>query len=234
MKVGIIQPNYIPWRGYFDFIDDSDLFIFYDDVPYGQGKKWRNRNLIKTKGGLSWLTIPICHNQSILPINQVLIDYSSEWPKDHLNKLYESYHKAPHWHDYADEYCAIINRRHPSISELDIELCKWIMTILEIHTKTMRSRDFEVPPGDKSTRPISLLKKIGAKTYLTGPNTESYINVGLFQSQGLNVEFKCYDYAPYNQLWGAFVNQVSILDLLFNAGPSARQYLKSKTPNRVK
>src|SRR5437870_13165967 len=56
--VAIVQSNYIPWKGYFDLIRRSDLFILYDDVQYTR-RDWRNRNLIKTAHGLHWLTIPV-------------------------------------------------------------------------------------------------------------------------------------------------------------------------------
>ena len=57
-RVAIIQSNYIPWRGYFDLIDDVDVFIFYDDVQYTKND-WRNRNRIKTPQGPPWLTVPV-------------------------------------------------------------------------------------------------------------------------------------------------------------------------------
>lgn len=57
-KVAIIQSNYIPWKGYFDIINCVDEFILYDDVQYTK-RDWRNRNIIKTKDGLKWLTIPV-------------------------------------------------------------------------------------------------------------------------------------------------------------------------------
>ena len=53
MKVGIVQSNYIPWPGYFDLIDDVDLFVFYDDVQYTP-RNWRNRNRVKTPDGTRW------------------------------------------------------------------------------------------------------------------------------------------------------------------------------------
>ena len=57
--IGIIQPNYIPWRGYFDFINDVDVFVFLDDVQYTR-QNWRNRNRVQTRGGQSiWLTVPV-------------------------------------------------------------------------------------------------------------------------------------------------------------------------------
>ena len=39
----MLQPNYIPWKGVFDLIDQVDIFVFYDDVQYTK-RDWRNRN----------------------------------------------------------------------------------------------------------------------------------------------------------------------------------------------
>ncbi len=64
MKCAIIQPSYIPWRGYFHQIDKSDIFIFYDDVQYDK-HGWRNRNRIKTHQGTIWLTIPV-HSSGVV------------------------------------------------------------------------------------------------------------------------------------------------------------------------
>jgi hypothetical protein len=58
MRCVILQPSYIPWRGYFDLIRRADVFVFYDDVQYDDGG-WRNRNRIKTEQGTKWLSIPV-------------------------------------------------------------------------------------------------------------------------------------------------------------------------------
>ena len=58
MKCVILQPSYIPWRGYFHQIQKADLFVFYDDVQYDD-RGWRNRNRVKTEQGTRWLTIPV-------------------------------------------------------------------------------------------------------------------------------------------------------------------------------
>ena len=57
-KVAILQSNYIPWKGYFDLMQQVDVFVIYDEVQYTKND-WRNRNLIKSKNGLEWLTIPV-------------------------------------------------------------------------------------------------------------------------------------------------------------------------------
>ena len=57
MIVAVDQPNYIPWKGYFDLINDVDLFVFYPDVQYTT-RDWRNRNVIRTPNGEKWLSVP--------------------------------------------------------------------------------------------------------------------------------------------------------------------------------
>jgi len=232
MKVGMIQSNYIPWRGYFDFIDDVDLFIFYDDVPYGMGKKWRNRNLIKTRYGPRWLTVPLKHGKDNKLISEVAIDYSKNWQAEHINRLYENYHNAPFWNLYIDDFSTLINKDYTSISDLNVTLCKWIMGLLNIKTEVRMSHEFD-GKGDKARRPLDLLIKVRAGAYLTGPNTEAYTDVRLFHSHRIRLEFKSYQYRSYRQSWGPFINEVSILDLLFNTGPEAGTHLKSLVPNRV-
>ncbi len=82
MNVVILQPSYIPWRGYFDQIRRADLFIFYDDVQYDK-HGWRNRNQIKSAQGKQWLTIPV-HSAGAtqgLAIKDVKIDWSKPWTR---------------------------------------------------------------------------------------------------------------------------------------------------------
>ena len=88
MNVVILQPSYIPWRGYFDQISRADLFIFYDDVQYDK-HGWRNRNQIKTAQGRQWLTIPV-HSAGAtqgVPIKDVKMDWSKPWAKNHWKTL---------------------------------------------------------------------------------------------------------------------------------------------------
>lgn len=57
-KIAILQPNYIPWKGYFDTISKVDVCVVYDDMQYTK-RDWGNRNLIKTDKRLEWLIIPV-------------------------------------------------------------------------------------------------------------------------------------------------------------------------------
>lgn len=232
MKVGAIQSNYIPWRGYFDLIDDVDLFVFYDDVLYGKGKKWRNRNQIKTRYGSQWLSIPLMHGKENKLISEVSIDYSSNWQAKHLNLLFENYRKAPFFSFYIDEFSSLINKRYANISELNVALCKWVISLLKIQTKIKMSHEFGLK-GDKKEKVLDLLDKVQASSYITGPTALPYTDIQSFESRGIGLEVKTYKYTDYPQQWGNFVNNLSILDLIFNTGNEARKYIKSLIPNSV-
>lgn len=232
MRIGMIQSNYIPWRGYFDFIDDCDLFVFYDDVQYTH-KDWRNRNRIKTNTGPIWLSVPVAHDRHAL-IQDATIAYDTRWVAKHTRSIALAYQKSPHYTKLAGDFFAILNSRPSTISELNVLACRWIMARLGINTKTMMSCELGVE-GDRHTRPLRILKELGATTYLTGPTALAYTDLSAFHQAGIGLEVKTYDYVEYPQLHGPFIGSVTVLDLLFNIGigDQAYPYLKSTTPNRL-
>jgi hypothetical protein len=223
----MIQSNYIPWRGYFDFIDDCDLFVYYDDVQYTH-KDWRNRNRIKTDRGPIWLSVPVLHDQSTL-IQDARIDYSSRWLDKHIRSLTLAYRKAPHFERYAERIFALLRERPQTISQLNIRICAWIMGELGIRTPTRMSREFAVA-GDKYERPLRIVQQLGATSYLSGPAAKPYTDAAKYRAAGIALEFKVYEYPTYPQLHGGFEPNVTVLDLLFNCGVDARRYLKSLKP----
>ena len=228
MRVGIIQSNYLPWRGYLDLIDDCDLFIFHDDLQYTKGD-WRNRNRIKTAAGTKWLTVPVHYRHTAQLICETAIDHSQKWAESHINQVKQHYGAAPYFHEYGPQLFDLLKREAATISELNVALLQWLMAQLGISTELRFSSEF-APRGTKTARLVGILSCAGASCYLSGPTAKSYLDVELLYRHGIGVEYKTYDYAEYPQLRGAFVGDVSVIDLLFNAGPRARDYLKSRTP----
>ena len=84
-SIAIIQSNYIPWKGYFDMIGLVDEFIIYDEVQYTKND-WRNRNKIKTKIGIQWLTIPVYQKSLDQRISETVIS-DKKWATKHWNTL---------------------------------------------------------------------------------------------------------------------------------------------------
>ncbi|MCP5064712.1 MAG: WbqC family protein [Ignavibacteriae bacterium] len=224
MKVGMIQPNYLPWRGYFDFIDEVDLFVIYDDVQYTH-RDWRNRNKIKTNSGGVWITVPVIHNKDSL-INSAMIDYSSRWVEKQIKTIILAYKKAKYFDEYSAELFSILRQEVSLISDLNYTLIKWVMEKLSIKTQIRFSSEFNIT-GSKYEKPLQILKQIGATDYLSGPTAKPYTDEKKMRSEKINLHYKEYNYREYPQLWGDFVTKVSVIDLLFNCGENSREFLKT-------
>lgn len=230
MRLGIIQSSYVPWRGYFDFIDDVDLFLFFDDTDYTP-RSWRNRNRIKTANGAIWLSVPVLHTRGVL-IEKAEIDYTNRWVDKHILSLSQAYAKAPHFADYSPALFAALSAGHRTISELNVAVTRIIMQMLAIHTPTRMASDLSAQ-GSKDERLVDLARKAGASVYLSGPSAKGYIRPQLFADAKIDLEYKTYDYPEYPQLHGPFEPQVTVLDLIFNCGPRSREFLKSRVPNEA-
>lgn len=231
MKVGVIQSSYIPWRGYFDFIASVDTFVFHDDIQYTKSD-WRNRNRIKTPKGTEWLTVPVHYKEVSQLICDTGIDYSTSWPQKHLQKIQESYREVPYVQVVLNMLDRVLATKPETISNLNIELTKLICNYLCIPTPLLSSSDFFLT-GKKTDRLIELLEKLNATTYLSGPSADAYLDRGAFSRNGIRLEYKSYEYDPYPQLWGPFDGAVTILDLIANCGPDAKEHIRSRKPDKV-
>ncbi|MGG1637087.1 WbqC family protein [Paenibacillus sp. NRS-1760] len=219
-KVAIIQSNYIPWKGYFDIINDVDLFVFYDDVQYTKND-WRNRNKIKSSTGSQWITIPVNASNDLL-ICDVVLSNSNLLAK-HFKTLNALYSKAAYYKLYKPflEY-VYLELKWSNLSELNQYLIKYISReFLGITTEFKDSREF-VSTGKKLDKLIDILKKTEAKEYISGPAASDYIDPSRFHVEGIELVYKDYkDYPEYEQFHPPFDHYVSILDLLFHAGPES-------------
>jgi hypothetical protein len=228
VNVVILQPSYIPWRGYFDQIRRADLFIFYDDVQYDK-HGWRNRNQIKTAQGKQWLTIPV-HSKGVtegIPVKDVRIDWSKPWAKNHLKALTFAYAKAPHFASFAPWLASVYERRDEFLADFTIWLTIEIARKIGIaHTRFLRSSEIPGIDGQKTARLIQILKRVGAAHYISGPSAREYIEQDQFDAAGITLEYMEYNYPEYPQLYPPFDPFVTILDLMFMTGPQALAYLE--------
>ena len=228
MNVVILQPSYIPWRGYFDQIRRADLFIFYDDVQYDK-HGWRNRNQIKTAQGKQWLTIPV-HSAGAtqgVSINEVKIDWSKPWAKNHLKALTISYSKAPCFKNYLPMLESFYDRHDEFVADFTIETTITLTRELgNNHTRFMRSSELSGIDGQKTDRLIQILTRVGTTNYISGPSAQDYIEAEKFAAANITLEYMRYNYPEYPQLYPPYDPQVSGLDLLFMVGSDARKYFE--------
>jgi len=228
MIVTILQPSYIPWRGYFHQIALSDLFIFYDDVQYDK-HGWRNRNRLKTSSGSRWLTIPVHSSGNVvkeIPINQIRIDWHNNWAESHLQIINQAYKTAPFFHKYAPLVSRFFSLKPDLLADFTIQLSISLARELGLSkTEFMRSSEIPGVSGKKTDRLIQILIAVGATQYISGPSARDYIEQEKFDSAGIPVEYIKYNYREYPQLHPPYDPQVTILDLLFMTGSEALSYI---------
>ena len=226
MNVVILQPSYIPWRGYFDQIRLADIFVFYDDVQYDK-HGWRNRNQIKTHQGKQWLTIPV-HAKGATQgtkINDVRIDWSKPWAKSHLKALTISYSKAPYFKEHLPLLESFYQKRYEFLVDFTIETSIDLARELGFtSTRFLRSSELSNLNGHKTDRVINVLKQVGATHYICGPSASSYMEPEKFEEAGITFEYVQYNYPEYSQLYPPYDPFVSILDLMFMTGKGAGSY----------
>ena len=227
MKCVILQPSYIPWRGYFHQIAKSDTFVFYDDVQYDK-RGWRNRNKIRTAQGTQWLTIPV-HSKGAqtqgIPINQIKISWERDWHLEHLKSLQVNYARAPYFEKFFPFLEDTYAKKDEYLADFTIRLTIKISELLGIkQVKFLRSSELNTE-GTKTDRLISILENVAADHYISGPSARDYIEPEKFSSRGIDLEYMDYNYPEYEQLYQPFEPQVSILDLLFLKGNQALDFI---------
>jgi len=224
-KVAIVQSNYIPWKGYFDMIAAVDEFIIYDDMQFTR-RDWRNRNLIKTSQGLHWLTVPVQVKGKYTQTIRETALQGNDWAGNHWKTLSLNYGRAPHFSSMKDLIEPLYARSYGTLSELNRTFIEAICRELDIDTTISNSWDYDVKEG-KSERLADLCLQAGANVYVSGPAAKDYLDERVFEDRGIAVEWFSYEgYPAYHQLWDDFEPGVTILDLLFNCGPDAAQYMK--------
>ena len=225
-KVAIVQSNYIPWKGYFDMIAFVDEFILYDDMQYTR-RDWRNRNLIKTPQGKQWLTVPVkVKGKYYQTIRETEID-GTDWSAVHWKSIVLNYRKTSFFKEISELIEPIYRQHHFShLSNLNRKFIETICNYIGIKTIISNSSDYSLIEG-KTERLVDLCEQAGGSEYISGPSARNYIEGRIFSDKGIKLTWFDYSgYPEYNQLYGEFIHEVSILDLLFNCGKKSSNYMK--------
>lgn len=226
-KVVITQSNYIPWKGYFDLINKADHLVLYDDMQYTK-RDWRNRNKIQTANGPVWLSIPVeVKGKFSQAIKDTKIS-SPDWGEKHWQSIIHNYKKSAYFNEYKDIFEPLFREnRRIFLSEINYIFIKTIMDVLGIDTKIHWSSDFQLHEG-RNERLLGICRDLGATCYLSGPAAKDYMDVSIFGNENISVEWADYSgYPEYTQMYKPFEHSVTILDLLFNEGVNAKNYMKS-------
>lgn len=224
MRVAIHQPHYLPWLRYFEKIHAADVFIVLDNIQYNKNG-WQNRNKIKTAAGTATLTVPV-HAALGENLDTLSISSPSGWRKKHWRGIEQNYRRAPHFERYAESIRSILEQEWTLLNDLNRHMLEYFVEALGIDTAVAYSSELDVP-GTATARLVNLIEAVGGDSYYSGAYAlEVYLDAELLHESRIDLELQSWQAPIYPQLYGDFVPDLSIVDLLMNCGPDSLQYIE--------
>lgn len=200
----VIELQYLPQPAYIaQFLIHKDLKI--DGYENYVKQTYRNRCAILTANGIDQLSVPVLGSGRKILSKDIKIDQSQKWLKRHWRAIKSAYGRAPYFEYYADEYEAIFERKHDFLFDLSLEMLTQCLENLQLDLEINSTSQYDdfLDSSEDDLRDLISVKSV--------PN-------GSFS----------YHQVPYQQVFGNnFVDNLSILDLIFCEGPQAGGLLKS-------
>jgi hypothetical protein len=222
--VAIHQPQFLPWLGYFDKLDRSDVFCLLDTVQYKKNE-FQNRNRIKTVDGWQWLTVPVTYR---FPqrIYEVGVNQTVDWQRKHLQALKTNYRKAPFFDTYIGKFEKFYQQPYELLAEVNVACIKLLMDLLGLKNKVVLSSSLQVETEDPTLRLVEICQTLDGDTYLSGRDGAKYMDLDTFHSHQIEIIFQDFNHPEYPQCYGPFEPNLSVVDLLFNCGPDSLNIIR--------
>jgi hypothetical protein len=233
MRLSGHQPNYLPYPGLIGKIMMSDKFIYVTKVQF-EKKSWQNRNKIRGANGEIILTVPVLTKGKFDQlICDVEINNNLDWRKKHFSSIVVSYKKAKHYNKYIGFYEDLYKKQWDRLCDLDIYVMNFIINELGINTKILDDRDYEFS-GTKTEYLVNMCKQTNCDTYISNKGSQAYVDINVFINSNLNHLFINYIGQEYEQCFRGFIDNMSIVDMLFNCGPErTKQILEDITSYQI-
>jgi len=217
--VGIHQPNFFPWFGFFLKIARSDKFVFLDDAQTPKkGGSYLNRTKININGESKWITAPIKRTYGLQLINKTYYSATTPWRNNMLKTLQMNYGNAPYYKKNNLLIFALLNYKSNSVSEFNIFFITEICKALNISTSLYSSSSFSINKVS-TERLISIVKAINGNVYLSGLGGDKYQDINLFNEDGIKLRYNEFEHPEYRQFKSnTFIFGLSILDIIFHRG----------------
>ncbi|WP_413999178.1 WbqC family protein [Flavobacterium sp. W1B] len=200
----LLHPSYFPSISHFAAIIQADKLVFEVEDNF-QKQTNRNRTYIYSPNGIQLLNIPIRHSKlGHQKTKEIQIENDSDWQKQHFKSLEAAYRSSPFFEYFEDDIRPFFEKKHTFLLDLNFET-------LEIISKCLRMKfDFETTTEYfHETDP----KEILDFRFLANGKKD-------------NSSFETYPQV-FDDKHG-FINNLSVLDLLFNEGKFAIDYLKNQ------
>ncbi|MDX9694244.1 MAG: WbqC family protein [Bacteroidales bacterium] len=223
MKVGIMQPYFLPYIGYFQLINAVDKYVIYDDVNFIKGG-WINRNRILLNNEAFMFNIPMAGASSFKKINEINIGKNKD---KLLITIQQAYKKAPFYNKVIPLIDEIIQYNNENLALFISNSIIRITEYLNINTEIILSSEI-VKNNDLKAQEkvISICKAIGASEYYNTIGGKELYDRVVFANNNIELMFLKPKQIEYIQFKNKFIPWLSILDvMMFNSQEEVRDML---------
>ena len=229
MKLGIMQPYFLPYIGYFQLINAVDKYVIYDNIEYTK-KGWINRNRILMNGQDFLISLPLKKDSDYKLVCER--ELSPEYnPKKMLTQISSSYKKAPYFKKVNTLLESILYTNETNLFEYILHSVKTINEYTGIHTEIIISSAIEIDHQLKSEdKVLAICKALNVDSYYNAIGGKVLYSKEKFSSFGINLKFLSPDDIYYQQFNNTFVPLLSVIDvLMFNSKEEVSAILKKYT-----
>ena len=221
LRVGIHQPNYVPWLGYFAKMAFVDAFVFLDDCQMPIGRSYVSRVQVRGREGAEWMTVPVLR-VSGEPINAVRFA-DSAWPRKHLAKLQANYGHAPYYRTVMETVRPLYEDPGEHLAAFNMRLIRTLANYVGLSPRFHLASELSIASAG-TQRLIDIVRAVGGGVYVSGSGGVNYQDPAAFKSADLELDIRVYRPVPYRQQ-GEFIPGLSLLDAAFHEGPNTREFL---------
>lgn len=214
MKLGIMQPYFFPYIGYWQLMNCVDKYIVYDDVNFIKGG-WINRNRILLNGEEHFFNIPMIGASSNKLINQVKVDNNKVLRNKLIKQLEHAYSNAPLYKEVMPLLTDILLYEADNLGEYLLYSILKIARYLDMSTEILLSSELKKDNNLKGQdKVIFICKSIGAGEYYNAIGGMELYDFGKFKENGIQLFFLKTGNVVYSQGKNEFVENLSIIDVL--------------------
>lgn len=227
MKIGIMQPYFLPYIGYWQLMNAVDRYVIYDDVNYIKGG-WINRNRILVEGQPKYFNLQLIGASSNKKINEVGINRDYRIIGKELRIIEGAYKKAPFYNIMKPFIEKILQCESNNLSKylknsFDI-ICSYIGITTELIFSSELDKDCNLKGQEKI---ISICKLLGATEYYNAIGGQQLYSYSDFMNHNIILKFLKTNDIEYRQFNNIFQKNLSIIDvLMFNSKERVSQMLQ--------
>jgi hypothetical protein len=229
MILGIMQPYFLPYIGYFQLIHSCDCFVIYDNIQYTK-KGWINRNRYLLNGKDALFSLSLVKGHDYLNVNERFLSQEHKREKL-LSCMQNAYAKAPNIKKILPLIADIINCPEENLFKYVYYSVISICEYLDIKTNIVVSSQIEIDHSLKSEQKvIAICKALEASVYINPIGGMELYQRESFTREGISLKFIKTNPIEYKQFGNAFVPWLFIIDvLMFNDKQTVQAMLNEYT-----